>query len=92
MKPVKLGDVILVQTGTSFNGSSVHPAIVNRVWGEPYMHPTAGATAQTVNCTALPDCSTTPVVVSSCAVFESEEACRMSGMSSSCGWLRPAAD
>lgn len=47
-----LGDSIVVQCGTSFNGSFEQPAIVNKVWG----HDDTRNGPQGVNCTVFPDC------------------------------------
>lgn len=77
-----LGRIILVK-GLHFNGSDVHPAIINRVWGndDTVDRPVC------VNCTVFVDCGT-PQVQSSVQLYDTEEAARASG-NIICAWWPP---
>jgi hypothetical protein len=78
-----LGDSIVVQCGTSFNGNCEQPAIVNRVWGTD---DTRNA-PQMVNCMVLPDCST-PFPLGSVLVHDVKPVSPAAGQ----GWLPRASD
>lgn len=78
---MKLGQTIIVRTLTAFNGSNVHPAIVNHVWSEGMQGP---GTAM-VNCTVLPDCGT-PYCETSLTVYPTREEAE-AAVDKRCGFL-----
>ncbi len=64
----KMGDIVLVRTPLSYNGSQVHPAIVTHAWGAPH-----GEGCAYLNVKVLPDCGS-PHDETSIVFYESKEA------------------
>lgn len=72
-----IGRIVLVQTAETYNGANVHPAIINRVWGDNDPAAARGAFV-CVNMTVFPDCAS-PFSMTSVQLFETEEEARGSG-------------
>lgn len=83
MKP-SIGRIVLVKTTQTFNGSDIHPAIVNRVWSTNDPAEAKGSFA-CVNVTVLPD-GGAPFSLGSVQLFETEEEATASGSTSTCWW------
>lgn len=69
MKP-SLGRIVMVRTLSSYNGSRVQPAVINRVWETSDPASTPGAYVG-INVTVLPDCSA-PFCMTSVSLFETQ--------------------
>lgn len=72
-----IGRIALVNTQETYNGSSTHPAIINRVWGDNDPASARGSFVA-VNVTVFPDCAS-PFSITSVQLFETEEEARESG-------------
>lgn len=72
-----IGRIIVVATAEQYNGSNLHPAIINRVWTETDTAQARGSFA-CVNVTVFPDCAS-PFSIASVQLFETEEDARGSG-------------
>jgi hypothetical protein len=84
MKPT-IGRIVVFESDShEFNGTTTHPAVVTRVWGDT--DPAAAKGAQVcVNLTVLPDCHA-PLTRSSVSLFETREEALASGNSDFAYW------
>lgn len=82
MKP-SIGRIVIVFDGQIHNGTSEHPAIINRVWGTNDPADVSGSSV-CINTTVLPDCGV-PYNATSVQLFQTKEEAQASG-SVYCAW------
>lgn len=83
MKP-SIGRIVLVKTARAFNGETVHPAIINRVWSTNDPADARGSYA-CVNVTVFPDCDA-PFTLGSVQLFETAEEAAAVDSTATCWW------
>lgn len=79
---LSLGRVVIVRTPDNYNGSQLHPAIINRVWGTGDTRDGGG---QCANVTVLADCAL-PFSMTSVMIFDTPEE---AGEAPHRGWWPP---
>lgn len=72
-----IGRIVLVHTAEKYNGVDIHPAIINRLWGDNDPAAARGSFV-CVNVTVFPDCAS-PFPMTSVQMFETQEEARDSG-------------